>query len=462
LQWLSVFSGGCTLEAAEQICSGDGIMEDREILDLLTSLSDKSLVVVDLNEGSSRFRLVESVRQYAREKLVENGGGEMVRRRHRDYYLALAEESELKLMGAEQAEWLHRLSQEHDNVRATLEWGLLDAESGTGLRLCGATLRYWFTRGHISEGREWCARVLRKAGAEERTQQRAKALNTAGVLAYYQGDYPSARTLHEESLAIQRQLGAQGGIATSLTHLGNVACDQGDFASARALHEESLAIQRQLGDRRGIANSLGNLGNVVSDQRDFSSARALYEEGLAIMRELGNQLGTANALHNLGRVVHFQGDLLAARSLNEECLAIRRELGDRLGMAFSLDSLGDVASEQGEYPAARALFKESLMIQRELGDRRGMVYSFGGLAAVIAALGNILRATRIWGGAERLREEIGLPMPPNERPLYDRRVAAARAALGDDAAFDRAWREGRAFTLTQAIELTLDEGIERG
>ena len=226
-----------------------------------------------------------------------------------------------------------------------------------------------------------------------------------------------------------------------------MACDQGDFASARELHEESLAIQRRLGDRRGIANSLGNLGNVVSDQRDFSSARALYEEGLAIMRELGNRRHR-NALHNLGRVVHFQGDLLAARSLNEECLAIRRELGDQLGMAFSLDSLGDVAflSRANIRPPGRC-FRESLLIQRELGDRRGMVYSFGGLAAVVAALGNSLRATRIWGGEERLREEIGLPMPPNERALYDRRVAAARAALGDDAAFDRAWREGRAFTL---------------
>lgn len=460
LQRLSVFAGGWTLDAAEQICAGHG-METQEILDLLTSLCDKSLVVADQNEGDSRFRLVETVRQYAREKLVESGSSEAVRERHRDYFVAVAEEAELELMGAQQAEWLQRLAEEHDNVRATLEWSLLDTGSGTGLRQCGAMLRYWFTRGHLSEGREWCARALRKAGAEEPTQERAKALNTAGVLAYYQGDYAAARTCHEESLAIQRRLGNRNGIAASLTHLGNVACDQGDFASARALHEESLAIQRQLRDRRGIANSLGNLGNVVSDQRDFASARALYEEGLAIMRELGNRLGTANALHNLGRVVHFQGDLLAARSLNEECVAIRRELGDRLGMAFSLDSLGDVASEQGDYPAAGALFKESLMIQSELGDRRGMVYSFGGLAAVVAALGNHLRGARIWGGTERLREEIELPMPPNERPLYDRRVAAARAALGDDAAFDRAWREGRAFTLTQAIELTLEEAIER-
>jgi tetratricopeptide (TPR) repeat protein len=216
-----------------------------------------------------------------------------------------------------------------------------------------------------------------------------------------------------------------------------------------------------LGDRRGIANSLGNLGNVVSDQRDFSSARALYEEGLAIMRELENRVGIANALHNLGRVVNFQGDHSAARSVNEECLAIRRELGDRLGIAFSLSSLGDVASEQGDYPAAGGLFQEGLLIQRELGDRRGIVYSLGGLAGVVLALGNSLRAARIWGGVERLREEIGLPMPPNERPLYERRVAAARAALGDDATFDRAWREGHALTLARAIELALEETVER-
>ena len=460
LQRLSVFAGGWTLEAAERVCAGDG-MEDHAILDLLTSLCDKNLVAADPNDGNTRFRLVETVRQYAREKLAESGGAEAVRERHSDHYVALAEEAELKLMGASQAGWLQRLAEEHDNVRATLEWSLQDPGSATGLRLCGAMLRYWFARGHLSEGREWCTRVLRKPGALEPTPERAKALNTAGVLAYYQGDYASARTHHEESLAIQRQLGSRSGMATSLTSLGNMACDEGDFASARTMHEESLAIQRELGDRRGIANSLGNLGNVASDQRDFASARALYEEGLAIMQELGHRLGIANALHNLGRVVQIQGDQAAAQSINEECLAIRRELGDRLGMAFTLSSLGDAASEQGDYPAAAALFQEGLMIQRELGDRRGIVYSFGGLAGVIAALGNSLRAARIWGGTERLREEIGLPRPPNERPLYDRRVAAARVAAADDAAFDRAWQEGRALTLEQAIELAMEATVER-
>ena len=170
-------------------------MQDGDVLDLLTSLADKSLVVAEQRDGHSRYRLLETVRQYARERLVESGGGEAVRERHRDYFLALAEEAEPKLMGAEQAEWLQRLEEEHENLRAGLDWSLAEAGSGGGLRLCGALQRFWITRGHLSEGREWCARVLGKAGGEERTPERAKALNAAGALAYYQGDYPAARAL---------------------------------------------------------------------------------------------------------------------------------------------------------------------------------------------------------------------------------------------------------------------------
>jgi predicted ATPase/class 3 adenylate cyclase/Tfp pilus assembly protein PilF len=459
LQRLSVFAGGWTLEAAEQVCAGEGV-EDWEFLDLLTSLADKSLAVAEQNDGRSRYRLLETVRHYARERLVESGGGEAVRERHRDYFLALAEEAEPKLLGAEQAEWLQRLEEEHENLRAGLVWSLVEAGSGGGLRLCGALLRFWSTRGHLSEGREWCVRVLEKAGGEERPQERAKALNVAGVLAYYQGDYPAARARHEESLAILRQLGDRRGMASSLNNLGNVTCEQGDHSAARALHEESLAIRRELGDRRGIATSLGNLGIVACDQGDFASARALHEECLAIRRELGDRGRIANSLHNLGLVAYYQGDYPAARSLYEECLAIWREMGYRFGIAVSLSNLGNLVFGQGDYPAAGVLHQEGLVIRRELGDRRGIAYSLEGLATVMAAHGSSLRAARIWGAAERLREEIGSPLPPNERPHYGPRVAAARAALGDDAAFDRAWQQGRALTLEQAIELALAETVE--
>ena len=416
LQRFSVFAGGWTLAAAEEVCAGEGI-EHRDVLDLMTSLVDKSLVVPEQQDAETRCRLLETVRQYARERLVESGGGEAVRKRHRDYYLALAEEAEPKLKGAEQTAWLQRLEEEHENLRAGLAWSLAEAETGGGLRLCGALQRFWLMRGHLSEGRQWCTRVLCKAGAEERTRERANVLNAAGLLANYQADYPAARALLEESLAIRRELGDRLGIAGSLHSLGTVDCDQGDYPAGRVLLEESLAIRRELGDRFGIAASLNNLGNV-----------ALY-----------------------------QGDCPAARALYEESLAIRRELGDRFSIAMSLGNLGNVALDRGDYPAARALHEESLAIRRELGERWGISYSLEGLAAVVASLRDSLRAARIWGATERLRAEIGTPLPPNERSGYDRCVAAARIASGDDAAFDSAWQEGRALRLDEAIELALQK-----
>jgi non-specific serine/threonine protein kinase len=428
---------------------------------VLTSLCDKSLVAADQSDGASRFRLVETVRQYAREKLVEGGGGEAVRERHGDYFLALAEKTLPKLLGAEQAEWLQHLEEEHDNLRASLDWSLVKAESGVGLRLCGVLQRFWFAGGHLSEGREWCARVLGAAGPGGPTPERAKALNTAGVLAYQQGDYPAARALDEEGLAIWRQLGDRRGIAASLNNLGLVICDQGDFPAARALYEESLAIKRELGDRSGIANSLNNLGNVAYDQADLTLARALYEESLGIARELGDKEGVARLLGNLGNVALHQRDFASAQKLLEESLAIKRKLGYPQRIASSLISLGNLASDQGDFASARALFQEGLAIGRELGDRLGIATSLAGLAAVVAALGSSLRAARIWGATERLRADFGSPLTPKDRPDYDRRVAAARAALGDDAAFDHARREGHALTLEQAIELALGETVEQ-
>jgi len=461
LRRVSVFAGGWTLPAAEEVCAGEGI-ERRDVLDLLSSLADKSMVVPEQEDARTRYRLLETVRQYARDRLEDSGGTAAARVRHRDHYLALAEEADPKLRGAEQAEWLRRLEEEHDNLRAGLEWSLVEAGPKGGLRLCGALQRFWWTHGHLTEGRQWCTRVLGKAGAEERTRERAYVLNAAGVLSYHQGDYPAARALYEESLAIRRELGDRSGIAGSLGNLGNVAVNQGDHPAARALQEQSLAIYRELGDRFGTANTLNNLGVVALNQGDYPAARALHEESLAISRELGNPHSIALSLSNVGHVALDQGDYPAARALLEESLAIRRELGDRFGIATSLSNLGYVTLNQGDYPAARALLEESLAIRRELGDQLGIPASLEGLAAVVASLRDSLRAARIWGATERSRAELGTPLPPNERSGYDRCVAAARLASGDDAAFDSAWQEGRGLTLDQAIDLALAKPVEGG
>ncbi len=415
LQRFSVFAGGWTLTAAEQICAGDGV-QNLEVLDLLSSLVDKSLVVVEEKGETYRYRLLETVRQYARERLLEGGGGKAVRDRHLEFFLMLAEETESRLTGPAQAEWLQRLQQEHENLRVGLEWSLAEGEPNAGMRLCGALWRYWWLRGHLAEGREWCARVLQNAAGASRTAAFAVLLGTAGILARYQGDY----------------------------------------AAARALNEESLSIRRALGDRRGIALSLINLGGVAHDQRDFAVARAMFDESLVIVREVGDRWLVSVVLNNLGDVAYEQGDLGTARRLYEENLAIKRELGDRFGIANALVSLGFVAQDQGDYPAAGALSGEGLAIRRDLGDLRAIPRMLEGRASWVAAVGGLRRAARIFGAAERLREEFGSPQSPNERHDCVQRVTSARTAMGDDAAFDRAWHEGRALTLEQAIELALD------
>lgn len=409
---LAVFVGGGTLEAIEAVCNGEG---ELPILATLESLVGKSLVRPTEADGDPRFTMLETIREYAWEKLVDAGESERLRERHRDCFLALAEEADPKLTGAEQAVWLHRLDMEHENFRASLEWSLAEPGAQSGLRLCGALQRFWWTRGHLSEGRQWCARILGKAGAEGRTLARAKTLNGAGLLAYWQGDYPAARVLHAES----------------------------------------LSIRQALGDRRGDASSRHNLAMVAKSEGDYAAAKALYQESLAIKRELGDLWGMAATLNNLGSVVYEQGDYPASKSLHEESLAIVRALGDRMGIAASLSNLGELACDQGDYGAAGALHREGLAIRRDVGDRRAIAFSLEGLAAVAAGCGDSLRAASLWGAAARLRNEIGSPMAPNDRPGYDRRVAAARAAARDDVAFDRTWKEGGALTLEEAMDLAL-------
>jgi predicted ATPase/class 3 adenylate cyclase/Tfp pilus assembly protein PilF len=496
LNRLSVFSGGWTLAAAEQVSSGESI-EDWEVLDLLTGLVDKSLVIADTQGATTRYRLLETVRQYARERLVESGESVESGTRHRDYFLALAEAISPKLGGSEQASWLAVLEEEHDNLRLVLNFCLEDPDGAeAGLRLAGALQRFWLTRGHLSEGRQHLAAALSRPVGPERLHARAAALNGSGVLALRQSDYATARAHHQESLDIYREQGDKRGIAHSLNNLGNVAHDQGDYARARMMHQESLEIRRELGDKQGIAASLGNQGNVALRQGDYTAARIMYEECLATFRELGNRWGVAAALNSLGNVAHDQGDYSTAcilhresltierelgdkpgiaNSLNnlgnatlllsdyneacvlhQESLAIRRELGDRWGIAGSLENLGIAAYRQGDFAAAHILYRESLAIRRELGDMRGIAEALDSHAALAYQEHRTTHAVQLWGALMSLREAIGLYKPQNEREEYEQQLAHARAALGEDA-FAAAWDEGNAMPWEQAVALALGE-----
>lgn len=414
LRRLSVFAGGWTLAATEQVCSGNGVAEE-EVLDLLTALAEKSLVLVEERDGTTRYRLLETVRQYARDRLLESSEGESWRDRHLAFFLSVAEEAQPLLRGAEQKAWLDRLEADNDNLRAALAWSsATGANAPLGLRLADALFQFWYVRGYFGEAYSWIS----------------------GLLAVAQ-DVPAA--LHAEALA-----GA-----------GVMAWQQGDYATARRLHEECLAIQRSAGDRIAIARSLMNLGAVDFDEGDYRAARARFEEALAIRRELGTAQGVASVLHNLGAVAKASGDLDAARALFEESLAIYRELADLFGIAISLSNLGSVAYDRSDHAGAWKLQEESLVIRRKLGDRRGIAESLEGLAAVMSARAQARQAVRIWGATERLREEIGAPLSPTERADHDLQVSAARAAIPDHTAFELTWQEGRAMTLEQAIEFAL-------
>ena len=451
---LSVFAGGWTLGAAALVCDGEGV-DDWAMLDLLTALVDKSLISAQERDGGTRYRMLETLRQYARDRLRERAEPAQWQRRHLACFLALAEEAEPQLTGVDQRAWLERLEAEHDNLRAGLEWaGTAQGDAGSGLRMAAALWRFWSVRGYLDEGRRSLAELLEAAPVARLPKAtHAKALYGAGVLTWQQGDYAQARMLHEEGLSLRRELGDALGIAASLNSLGNVAKDRCDYATARALYEESLAIFRKLDDRRGIATLQINLGIVARDGGDHAYARELFEASLSLARAQGDRHGLASGLNNLAGVAYAANDLDTARELYEESLIISRELGDRQGIAGALNHLGVVVCEQGDGAGAEHMFEEGLAIHSALGDRWGVAVSLEGLAKVSSALVSPVHAARLWGAAERLREGIGCPVAPPDRPRYDREIADAVSASGSPAAFEEAWREGRALVLEQALAL---------
>jgi predicted ATPase/DNA-binding SARP family transcriptional activator/DNA-binding CsgD family transcriptional regulator len=420
--WLSVFAGGWTLDAAEAVGAGSGIEEDG-VLDLLSRLVDKSLVVAEASpgaEGVLRYRMLEPVRQYGRERLGESGEEEQVRDRHARYYLALVEAAELELVGPRQVAWLEQLEAEYGNLRAALDWYLDEgAESEEraemGLRLAAALGRFWSAYGP-SEGRRWLERGLARSGASP-TAVRAKALGEAGFMAAYQGD-PRAVALLEESLALSKDLGDKTGMAISISNLGHAVAYPG-HERMRTLREEAEALLREPLDRRAAAYLLLFLGIAAETERDHEQVTLRIEEGLALFRELG----------------------------------------DIRGAAMCLTVAGVDALHRGDSGRAAALFEEDLQLLRELRDKVGITFGLMGMAGVAALRGQPARAARLWGAAEALREVIGLPLktPATSRHDYEGYLTAARAGL-DDAAFDAAWSEGRAMSPEEAIEYAL--GVE--
>jgi predicted ATPase len=370
LQRLSVFGGGCTLEAAEQVCAGEEL-EEWEVLDLLTSLTDKSLVSFEDQEGEGRYRLLETVRQYSRDRLREAGPDAPTRRKHLAFFVALAEQAEPELTGPEQGAWLERLETEHENIRSALEFSLESrVTSEAGLRLVAALWRFWEIRGYLGAGQRQLAEALANGDPADRSPLRARALLGAATLALRQGDYDTAREGYTEVLALNRELGDPRAIANGLNNLGVVALHQRDPA-ARELFEECLALRRELGDPQMTAYTCHNLGMVLREQGDLAGAQLRLEECLECCRNLGDSRAVASTLNELGRVAQLQGEATKARELLEQSRELFQAQGNQGGMAMAATHLGELAAADGQLADARRHHQEALMLFREVGDRVG-------------------------------------------------------------------------------------------
>ena len=451
---LSVFVGGCNLEGVEAVCDTKRDL-DLDLLDGMASMVDKSLVQqIEQGKGESRFVMLETIREYALEKLEASGEEALTKRAHAAYCLVLAEEEATEQSGAEGSDWLERFASEHDNFRAGLEWLTETGDADWGLRLGAALFRFWEMREYLAEGRDRLGKLLKLAGAAAPTKARARALFAAGVLAGEQGHYDSSDVLIRENLDIARQLRDTQGVAVSLNALAVNARDRGDLAVARSLFEESLVIWRELDDSKAVARSLSNLANVVKLEGDYARSRSLYAECLSIFKGLGDRTGVAWSMNYQGDVARDQGDSAGARALYEQGLAIFRELGDRWGIAGTLADLGSLAREQGNYPTACSLYRESIRIFQELGHKRGIARLLECFACSAAVQLEAERSLRLAGAAAALRQNIGAPLTPAEQAKLEAGLHPARQALTTTAG-EAAWLEGWALPAEKAIEEVL-------
>jgi predicted ATPase len=396
---LAVFGGGFTLESAVAVCDAS--------LDGVATLIDDSL----LERDGARFRMLETIREYALEQLAADEDAEFVMRRHAEHFLKLAESEPT----SEQAAWLARMDDERDNLRGALAWALDMSEASLALRLAASLWEFWWVRGSLAEGRGWLDEAIAK-GRSAPPELRARGLHASGSLATRQGDYESADALFAESLAIWEELGDAAGTARSLLSIGTVAAERGDQERAIELSERAAELYEESGDRRGHALAISNLG------------------GIALER----------------------GEYAKAAELSEQAYGLFETLEDSEGMAFALVNQGFAALSEHQHERAIELLREALRRLAELEFKDVIGYCFEGLAAVLALTERGEEAARLLGAAEALRESLGVGLAPAEQATHDETVTAVKAALGEGR-FSAAWRQGRELALDEAIAYALEE-----
>jgi predicted ATPase/class 3 adenylate cyclase len=406
---LSVFAGGCSLEAALAVCAEqDG--DDLLLLDQLDTLVAQSLLRTSPSDGANpRFAMLETIREFGRERLQASGEADAVCQRFAAYFLSLAERAEPLLSGPEQGDWLARLTAEHDNLRESLVAAAHLEPPADHLRLAGALWRFWWVRGHLTEGRQRLDEALARRGEGEITPEvLARALDGAGVLAEAQGDIDRAAALHDEALTLWRLAEDSAGEARSLENLGIIELfDRANLTRARELHEAALACFRAADDRFGVASALANLGAVALRAEDFPRASSLYQEALALALSLGDARAAAAASTNLASLAFFQGDFDNSAALFEEALRHWQALDDVPGAALALGNLAAALQWTGDTSRAKTLYEESLALHQDLGDRQGIAFAWSHLGRVARDEGNPREAARLTLAAARLAGDIG-------------------------------------------------------
>ncbi len=499
LRRLSVFAGGWTLEASEAVCAGDGIAKD-DVCDLVMYLVARSLILPESQDGEMRYRFLETIRQYARDRLLDTDEGTSVRDRHLDYYLQLVQETETKLHGSEELATLDRLDIEHDNFRAALEWALGEGRVERGLQLAGALTWYWDVRAYWREGLERATSLLAQPEAAAMNLSRANGLLVAGVMTdrgrlgdvqtsrqYFEeliaiagkngdagkpflalgllnlgdsmfGDDPAlGKSMLEEGLTIAQTLGQQWLVVMFLECRGKCFLGMRDFDASRKSLEECLTLCQQIGDKRQMALVLRGIANISFYQRHYASIRQLYEQSLNLLQEVKDRAVFAVTLTMLAEFEFIDGKYDLSKRYTLECVEIQRELGMKLIPIGSYVRLGYIALHYGEFASARSYFSEGLAAAREIGSKAGIAYGVGTFASMMAVEKQAGRAIPLFAFFHTFFE-LGdkRSFTPMDEMIYEKYLAIAREQV-DEATFNAAWAEGQKMTLEQAIEYALSD-----
>jgi len=428
------------------VCTDDAL-EGVRLVEALNALAASSLIIVE-HEDPPRFRMLQTIREYAQERLAESGEAAAVFRRHRDWFLRLAEQPPPHPC-TEQRAWLERLARQPPHLRPALTWCLAAGDVAAGLRLAAALGRFWYEHGHVAEGLEWLERLLAADGDVPATV-RARALAQAGWLAWEQGAFERAGARLMESLELYRRLHDLHGTADTLVLLGRYLQVCADWDGALARLEEALGLYQELGDPLGVAEAVGRMGFTLYAKGEWERAAALCEESIALRRRHGDQFGTFDALCVLARIVSRRQESARAVELYEPALALARAADNERWPADVLVEAGSQLSRPGAHQRALAYPQQSLPPYPRRGARAWLVHALVHIAGTLGVMGQAERAVRLFAAAETLREAIGLPRPPAFRGIYQRVTELARRTLGEES-FAAAWAAGQALPLDEAI-----------